>query len=239
MSFYKISLYLFLAFLFSGCLLTHKEIQQKSRTAPEEVDEEDMSAPLDTKAKEEAPPTSPKKARPSNITEQMAQMSESLRELRGDITNANKEQADRLQQVEQGLISLIQALDLRVTSLAQELEKIRKGPAKKTTTEEAFHKAQQLFKEEKWKSAIIQYEEYRAKNKKGKFYKQSTLQIGLCFQKLGMQKEAKVFFREVVESFPKSTESKTAHKLLSGPAPTSSAPTSSAPTKKPVQPTKP
>ena len=228
MSFHKISLYLSFAFLLSGCLLTHKEIQRKSLTAHEEVDEEDLSEPSDTEPSDTEPSSTeaqtappavrPKKARPPNITEQMAQMSANLRELRGDITNANKEQVDRLQQVEQGLISLIQALDLRVTSLAQEVEKIRKAPVR-PTTEEAFHKAQQLFKEKKWKSAIIQYEEYRSKNKKGKFYKQSTLQIGLCFQKLEMQKEAKVFFREVVESFPKSEESKTAQKLLSGSAP--------------------
>ena len=33
-------------------------------------------------------------------------------------------------------------------------------------------------------------------------------------RKLEMQKEAKVFFREVVESFPKSESAKVAHKLL-------------------------
>ena len=211
-------------FLLSGCLLTHRDIRQKSLTVREEDTIEEDQA-LESKQEEgrkqivsQTTTASTGKAQPSSLAEQMAEMATSLRELRGEITHSDKEREEQLSKLKQGLISLIQALDLRVTALAGEVEKLKKSPDSNQKQSNTFQKAEQLFQEKKWKSAIIHYEKYRAQDKQGKFYKESTLKIGLCFQKLEMHKEAKVFFREIVESFPKSESAKTAQKLLAPPS---------------------
>ena len=222
--------YLFLLSLFflSGCLLTHKEIkEEKNRTDQEEnwLDE-DATASDRTKNQKENKKDLVKNKHLVNspsVIERISQLETSLRELRGQIDSTNKQQEDRLAELEQGLLSLIQSLDLRLAALAEEVKTKKQSTTKKSkekkkqSSEEFFEKAEELFQNQKWKEAIIHYEKYREKNKKNKnkFYVKSTLQIGLCFQKLEMHKEAKVFFREVVESFPKSAEAKEAKKFLS------------------------
>ena len=227
--------YLLLIFYFflSSCLLTHKEIR-------EEMDRSDsdesfllmqgdagsrVGAAKETKktkekasvGKGEVVKVSGKGGVPEvSVLERFSQIEASLRELRGQIESGNKEYEDRLDQLEQGLLSLIQALDLRVAALASELESKKKKASKgKADSEKFFKKAERYFKEGAWKKAIVNYEKYREKNKKGPFYKKSTFQIGLCFQELEMHKEAKVFFREVLESFPKSAEARKAKQQLS------------------------
>ena len=215
-------LFLLCMFFLSGCLLTHKEIKEEKNRA----DQEENWLDEDTAVSQEAGVKRVKNKGVVNtpsVIERVSQIETSLRELRGQIDNVSKQQEDRLVELEQGLLSLIQSLDLRVAALTEEVKAKKQSVAakpekkKEQNSEEFFNKAEELFKDNKWKEAIIHYEKYREKNKnnKKKFYIKSTLQIGLCFQKLEMHKEAKVFFREVVESFPKSAEAKEAKKLLS------------------------
>ena len=55
---------------------------------------------------------------------------------------------------------------------------------------------------------------FRKENPQSLQFPIATLRIGLSFIELGLTKEAQVFFKEVVERFPKSKEAKTAKKLL-------------------------
>ncbi len=214
-------LFLLCMLFLSGCLLTHKEIKEEKSRADQEENwlDEDTAVSQEAEAKR----VKNKGLNTPSVIERVSQIETSLRELRGQIDSASKQQEDRLAELEQGLLSLIQSLDLRVVALTKEVKAKKQsvaakpGKKKEQNPEEFFNKAEKLFKDNKWKEAIIHYEKYREKNKnnKKKFYIKSTLQIGLCFQKLEMHKEAKVFFREVVESFPKSAEAKEAKKLLS------------------------
>ena len=220
--------YLFLLYLFflSGCLLTHKEItEDKSRAVQEEdwLEQETSSSDQKTDQKTDKTPQLKKKNLNSlSVMERMSQLETDLRELRGQIDKTNKQKEDRLAELEQGLLALIQSLDLRLVALTEEVKakkkdkKAESDEKKKPSSEEYFNKAEKFFQSQKWKEAIIHYEKYREKNKKNKkkLYVKSTLQIGFCFQELNMHKEAKVFFREVVESFPKSAEAKEAKILL-------------------------
>jgi len=54
-----------------------------------------------------------------------------------------------------------------------------------------------------WKEAIVAYEKYRSTNPTGKRYAEATYKIGASFHELGMKSEAKAFYAEVVEKFPK------------------------------------
>jgi TolA-binding protein len=69
---------------------------------------------------------------------------------------------------------------------------------------EVFSGAEQLFKEKKWKEAILQYDEYKKKSPKGKSIPEAIYKTGVCFQELSMKNEAKVFYQEVISKFPKS-----------------------------------
>ena len=206
-------------FVLSGCLLTHKDIADEREYPGQEKEEVNKEQEI---LKEEG--LSKKKnifVNKISVMEKISQTEESVRKLRGQIEKMGKEQESRLTELEQGLLALIQTLDLRVAALAEEVKKQkketkkdRKGKPDKEIS--LFQKAENFFKKEQWKKAIINYEQYRKGNKKGKFYKQATFRIGLCFQKLNMFKEAKVFFREVLEAFPNSDEAKESKKLLSG-----------------------
>lgn len=211
--------YIFLLCLFflSGCLLTHKDIEEELELGDSDredaVEEEKVNVEQSNKEAQKKKIT----VHEVSVVEKISQIEVSIRELRGQIEKMSKVQEDRSNELEKGLLSLIQTLDLRVATLAEEVKnkKRKDSSIRKNDPEQFFKEAEKLFKKQKWKAAIINYEKYREKNKKGEFYKRSTFQIGLCFQKLSMHKEAKVFFREIVESFPKSAEAKKAKKLLS------------------------
>lgn len=70
----------------------------------------------------------------------------------------------------------------------------------------ALDAANTHFDNKKWEDAILAYEEYRKKYPKGDDYGLATYRIGLSFQGLGLKEDAKAFFKEVVEKFPKSKE---------------------------------
>lgn len=77
-----------------------------------------------------------------------------------------------------------------------------------------FDSAQADFQNKKWKEAILNFDQYREKNPKGKFFAEATYKTGVCFQELGMVDEAKVFYNEVIEKFPSSDVSKKANYRL-------------------------
>lgn len=77
-------------------------------------------------------------------------------------------------------------------------------PAPKEKSKDTYQTAEDLFNKKEWKSAILSYQAYRDANPKGSNYAQATYKIGVSFQELKMKDEAKVFFEEVVQKFPKS-----------------------------------
>jgi len=190
---------------------TTEKNKDNDKATPNENNELSLDDLSDRKKNKQNPVT---KINHHSVMEKVLQNEASLRELRGQIESINKTKKDKVDELEQGLLALIQSLDLRLAALTEEVKKQKRKNKPITEPVDSFTKAEQLFKQEKWKEAIINYEKYREKNKNGKFYKKSTLQIGLSFKKLAMYKEAKVFLREVLQSYPKSEEAKEAKKLL-------------------------
>ena len=48
----------------------------------------------------------------------------------------------------------------------------------------------------------------------GKSYAMATLKMGICFHKLKMPQDAKAFYQEVIQRFPKTDVAKTAQQNL-------------------------
>jgi TolA-binding protein len=102
-----------------------------------------------------------------------------------------------------------------IKQLAHEVEVMKTAAASKSAEKETEKKtplqlADEHFKQNDWKKAIIQYQKYRDDNPKGKKVAESTYRIAYAFGELGMKEEAKTFYEEVIAKFPVSLEAKKA-----------------------------
>jgi len=113
--------------------------------------------------------------------QQNAAMKSKIDELEGKLATAQKAQAE----------SAVAAVE-------------KTAPAIKEKDKDSYEAAEDLFNKKEWKSAILSFQSYRDTNPKGKNYADATYKIGVSFQELKMKDEAKVFFEEVVQKFPKS-----------------------------------
>ena len=78
----------------------------------------------------------------------------------------------------------------------------------------AFAAGEEKFEKKSWKEAILDYEKYRKAFPKGKEFSTATYKIGVSFQELGMTDEAKAFYEEVLQKFPKSKDASAAKTRL-------------------------
>lgn len=120
---------------------------------------------------------------------------------------------DALKKIEVQVLALMDDIaKLKAADAAKEAAKTEKADKKasKKNPKATYDEAEQLFKQNKFKEAILIYQKYRDANPKGKFYPDATYKMGVCFQEVGLKDEAKVFFEEVVNKFPGSKEAKKA-----------------------------
>lgn len=126
--------------------------------------------------------------------------------------DAAKVQTDeRLKLYEEAL----RKLETQVATLSQELDQAKKANAAAVSSGGSgdkgnFTTAEEAYGKKNWKAAIVGYQKYREANPNGKKYGEATFKIGVCFQELGMNGDARAFFDEVIEKFPKSAEAKEA-----------------------------
>lgn len=109
----------------------------------------------------------------------------------------------------------LRSLEARSLQVSQELEQMRRerevasssaASNLKTAEKGSYKIADEAFTKKEWKTAIVGFQKYREGNPKGKNYASATLKIGVCFKELGMNSDAKPFFEEVIEKFPKVKE---------------------------------
>lgn len=128
-----------------------------------------------------------------------------------------KNQRDlQLKTYEDAIRSLQTQLNLQIQEI-ENLKALALAKSQITTnspTKGNFTSAEEAYKKKDWKSAILGYQKYREANPKGRRYAHATLRIGISFVELGLKADAKPFFEEVVEKFPKSAEAKEAKNRL-------------------------
>jgi TolA-binding protein len=87
-----------------------------------------------------------------------------------------------------------------------------KNPASKqnakATEDATFMRAECFFKNQKYKQAIADYSEFPEKYTKSKHMPEALYKIGISFEALGSEDDAKGFFQLLVDKFPKSTQAK-------------------------------
>lgn len=78
-----------------------------------------------------------------------------------------------------------------------------------------LEQADQHFRKKEYQKAILKYDEFKKKNKNSKKESFVIFRIAKSFQSLGLSKESSLFFKELVDRFPRSKEAKQAQKILS------------------------
>lgn len=89
-----------------------------------------------------------------------------------------------------------------------------KAPKAKKAEEATFLKAECFYKLKEYKKAIVEYSKFPEKFTKSNHLPEALYKIGSSFELLGMKEDARGFYQELVEKFPKSPEAKKARKKV-------------------------
>ena len=99
---------------------------------------------------------------------------------------------------------------------AQAAQAAAQAAASAQATKNPWAAGEEKFEQKAWKEAILDYERYRKSNPKGSHFGAATYKIGVAFQELGLIDEAKAFYEEVVNKYPKSRDAERAATRLKG-----------------------
>lgn len=83
-----------------------------------------------------------------------------------------------------------------------------KNPKAKNAEDAVFLRGEAYFQLKQYKKAIVDYSKFPEKYTKSKYLPQSLYRIGQSFEALGMKEDAKNFYQELVEKFPKFAAAK-------------------------------
>lgn len=107
------------------------------------------------------------------------------------------------------LTERVKQLETANLQLEQDIASLKKTPPATAASSGGdkkgmFNEAEQLYGEKNWKKAMTAYQKFREVHPKDKNAATATLKIGICFQELGMSKEARIFYEETIEKYPES-----------------------------------
>lgn len=89
-----------------------------------------------------------------------------------------------------------------------------KNPKAPQTQEATYLRAESYYATQQYKKAILDYQKFAEKFTSSKHVAQSLLKLGMSFESLGMKEDAKPFYQELIEKYPKSAEAKKAKAKL-------------------------
>jgi TolA-binding protein len=89
-----------------------------------------------------------------------------------------------------------------------------KSSKPKQAEEATFLRGESLYETKQYQKAIGDYSKFPEKYTKSKKMPYVLMKIGQSFDALGMRDDAKAFYQELVEKFPKSPEAKKARKKI-------------------------
>jgi TolA-binding protein len=124
------------------------------------------------------------------------------------------ENDERFKQLEQALLQVEQQREQTVTlkPAPSDDKTDKKESGKKPKS--AFDEAEDFYNGKQWKKAVVLFQKYRDKSPNGPDVAAATLKIGICFQEMKMNKEAKVFYEEVLDKHSKTRFAKIAQTRL-------------------------
>lgn len=185
----------------SGCLKTWSDVsdQEEKKIGPNQVQ---------TLQKQKAD----QEAQYQSYEGQLRAMNGRIETLEHQNEVLSREKEDNRQLIG-ALESRIKALEEGILQLDQKTEAMRKAPPAasiESDKKSVYDEGDEYFGRKEWKKAITSFQKYRETNPKGEHFADATYKMGVAFQELKMNKEAKVFFDDVIERFPKSKSARSA-----------------------------
>lgn len=218
MNFFRTTLtaILVLASLLTGCLKTRNEVRENEQSQV-------MQQQVVTMQKTHADST----GRFSEIEEQLREFNgrvdvieNKLGKSDSGVEAALKTTQQQNQELNQKMMLLQEALtkmEVDVHALNAEIQALKADKAAagaersvKQAKKDVFEMGQEFFEKKDWKQSILNFQKYRDDHPKGKNFSEATYKIGVAFQELGMKDEAKTFYDEIVNKFPKTEEARRA-----------------------------
>jgi len=142
------------------------------------------------------------------------------RRMEDSTTKRLGEESQELQAYKESVSELVaekKRLEIEVLRLKEENAKANNAvKAAKRSAKEHLDVGNDLFDDKKWSEAAAEFQAFREKsnNKNNEDYALSTYKIGVCFQELGLNKEARTFYKSVVAKHNKTKASKFAQYRL-------------------------
>jgi TolA-binding protein len=168
-----------------------------------------------------------------NTADQQIKFSEvnnDLREMNGRVDvveNKIKVSEGERQKAHMLLEEQLAETNKKVLALQEEIEKLTaainsgnistgtgSAPSNAPVKGNSIEVADDYFAKKDYQNAILWYEKYREKFPNGKKIPEALLRMGLSFQALKMKEEAKGFYNELIQKFPKSEQAKAARARL-------------------------
>ncbi len=209
---------IFITLSLTQCIVTRSELNQNPNPAtrynvPKAYVPPKSNASSQTKTNQEIAVL---ETQIKSYEEQFRVMLGRIEELETKSSSTGKADADRIKDLEQAISEMLvqQELLKKERQAAQEVQvqltaqKAKEAQEAATPPSGNLELADKLFAESKWDRAATEFQEYRKKNPKSAEIAIVTYKIGVCFQELGLKSEAKTFFTNVIQSYPKSKASK-------------------------------
>ncbi len=136
-----------------------------------------------------------------------------LKELKDQRTTTTKSPSTSVKEI---FVEANQDLqDKNYTAASSKYEEIiNKGVKNKDAAEAHFGLGEAEYGQKHYKKAIVEYSKVQEAYSKSLRVPTSLYRIGVCFEYLNMKKEAQGFYNELIERYPKSSESKRAKSRL-------------------------
>lgn len=209
---------LILSAYLGGCLTTRTQLREQTRL------QSDVAVLQENKAEFEAR-NQELDSQLRNLNGRIEILELGFRDLKESLRSREMQMNSQQEGVD-GKFFLVQEalskMESELNRFNEELSTLKKNQAQKVPVKSGssslgdYNQAELDFAKKKWKEAAIGYQKYRDRNPKGKNYADATYKIGVCFQEMGMKSEAKAFFEEAVEKFPKTrTAEKAKYRLKS------------------------
>ena len=155
-----------------------------------------------------------------SVQEQITELETSMRHFNGRLESLEHQ----IQQLEsepksssEDVLTEMRSLKTQINELSEKIKTLENNMFITTkTSPKALHylEAENLFRKEQWQNAILTYEKYRSANPKGQHWPDATFKIGLSFERLSLQQEAKSFYTELVSKQPRTLEARKARARL-------------------------
>ncbi len=152
-------------------------------------------------------------ARITELEKAQAQMLDAIKKIQENQTAAAQAQADPDEALNRGKEAFSSGnYDSAIESLTGALRSAKGRSAEDAT----FLRAESFYALKQYKKAIVDFSRFPEKYSRSKYMPSALYKIGLSFDALGMRDDAKGFYQELEDKFPKSAEAKKVKKKLRG-----------------------